>query len=45
MEGAQLELARKLYDQLVQFLKSCQKEGDSTIEDVLKRLEELKKET
>jgi len=34
-----------LTDQLEKFLKACKAEGDVTIDDVLKRLEELKKET
>jgi len=31
--------------QLEQFLKVCKAEGDTSIDDVLKRLEDLKKET
>ncbi len=38
-------LARKITAQLEEFLKACKSEGDSTIDDVLRRLEELKKET
>ena len=40
-----IETVKKLTDQLQQFLKTCKEEGDTTIDDVLKRLEELKKET
>ena len=45
MEEFMIEIAKKLTDQLEKFLKSCKTEGDVTIDDVLKRLEELKKET
>ena len=44
MDEPVIELARKLTEQLEAFLKACQKEGDSSIEDVLKRLEDLRKE-
>lgn len=40
-----IELARKMTEKLEKFLKACKAEGDATIDDVLKRLEELKKET
>lgn len=45
MDEPATELVRKLTDQIEKFLKACRAEGDITIEDVLKRLEELKKET
>jgi hypothetical protein len=38
-------IIKKLTNQFEQFLKACKAEGDTTIDDVLKRLEELKKET
>jgi hypothetical protein len=44
MEDIYLETIRKLTAQFEQFLKACKSEGDQTIDDVLKRLEELKKE-
>ncbi|MCF7887652.1 MAG: hypothetical protein K9L76_00080 [Candidatus Omnitrophica bacterium] len=34
-----------LTDQIRKFLESCKAGGDTTIDDVLKRLEDLKKET
>lgn len=40
-----IKLAQKLTDQIEKFLKTCKAEGDVTIDDVLKRLEDLKKET
>ena len=45
MEEAIVKLARRITGQLESFLKACKAEGDTTIDDVLKRLEELKKET
>ncbi len=45
MDEPTIQLARKMTDQLEKFLRSCKQEGDVTIDDVLKRLEELKKET
>lgn len=45
MEEAIVKLARRITDQLESFLKACKAKGDITIDDVLKRLEELKKET
>ncbi len=45
MDEPTIQLARKVTDQLEKFLRSCKQEGDVTIDDVLKRLEELKKET
>lgn len=40
-----LEMIEKLTDRFEEFLKACKAEGDTTIDDVLKRLEDLKKET
>lgn len=45
MDEPIIELARKMTEQLEKFLKCCKTEGDVTIDDVLKRLEELEKET
>ncbi|GAG61546.1 unnamed protein product [marine sediment metagenome] len=45
MDELMIKLARKMAGQLEKFLRSCKKEGDVTIDDVLKRLESLKKET
>lgn len=45
MDELMLKMVRKFRDQLEQFLKACKAKGDTTIEDVLKRLEDLKKET
>ena len=45
MNEPMINLARKMADQMEEFLKACKTEGDVTIDDVLKRLEELKKET
>lgn len=45
MEEAIVKLVRRITDQLENFLKACKAEGDTTIDDVLKRLEELRKET
>jgi len=45
MDELMLELAKKITSQLTTFLKACKTEGDATIDDVLKRLEELKRET
>ena len=45
MDELTLEMVKKITDQLEQFLKACKEEGDTTIDDVLKRLEELKKES
>ena len=45
MDKIVLEMVKKLTTQLEQFLRACKFEGDMTIDDVLKRLEELKKET
>jgi hypothetical protein len=44
MDDALLNTIKSLTTQLEKFLKSCKQEGDKTIDDVLKRLDELKKE-
>ena len=45
MDEPVIELARKMTDELEKFLIACKESGDVTIDDVLKRLESLKKET
>ncbi len=45
MDEPVIGLARKITHQIETFLKACRAEGDVTIDDVLKRLEDLKKET
>jgi len=45
MEEFMIKIAKNLTGQLEKFLRACKAEGDVTIDDVLKRLEELKKET
>lgn len=45
MDELMVQMIRKITHQLEQFLKACKEEGDATIDDVLRRLEELKKET
>ena len=45
MNKLMIELAQKITKELEKFLIACKAEGDVTIDDVLKRLEELKKET
>ena len=45
MDDFIIKAAKKLISQFEQFLKACKAEGDITIDDVLKRLEELRKET
>ena len=40
-----IELARKITHQIEKFLTACKADGDVTVDDVLKRLEKLKKET
>lgn len=45
MDEPMIELARKTSEKLEKFLIVCKEAGDVTIDDVLKRLEELKKET
>lgn len=44
MNEALLKTIQSLTIQLERFLKSCKEEGDKTIDDVLKRLDEIKKE-
>ena len=43
MDELMMELARKMTKELEKFLKVCKEAGDVTIDDVLKRLESLKK--
>lgn len=43
MDELMIELARKMTKELENFLIACKEAGDITIEDVLKRLESLKK--
>ena len=38
-----IQLARKMLEELEKFLIACKEAGDTTISDVLKRLESLKK--
>ena len=45
MDDLIVEMVKKITEQLEQFLKACKEEGDTTVDDVLKRLEELKKES
>ena len=45
MDEPMIELAQKMTEELEKFLAACKAEGDITIDDVLKRLEDLKKET
>lgn len=45
MDEPMIELARKMTKKLEKFLIACKAEGDVTVDDVLKRLEALKKET
>ena len=45
MNEPMAKLARKMTKELENFLIACKAAGDITIEDVLKRLEDLKKET
>ena len=44
MDELTVKIAKKLTEQLEKFLRACKAGGDVTIDDVLKRLEELKKE-
>ncbi len=43
MDEPVIELARKMTAELKKFLIACKEAGDVTIDDVLKRLEYLKK--
>lgn len=45
MDKLMIELARKMTKELEKLLRVCKEAGDVTIDDVLKRLESLKKET
>ncbi len=45
MEESMIKIAKNLTDQLEKFLRACKNAGDVTIDDALKRLEDLKKET
>lgn len=45
MEDQIKEIISKLTDKIEQFLKECKREGNTTIDDVLKWIENLKKET
>lgn len=45
MEEKIKELISKLTNQIEKFLRACKAEGDVTIDDVLKRLEDIEKET
>ena len=44
MNESMAKLARKMTKELEKFLRTCKEAGDVTIDDVLKRLEDLKKE-
>lgn len=45
MDKLMIAVIKKITDKLENFLKACKAEGDNTIDDVLRRLEELRKET
>ncbi len=45
MDEIVIEMTKKFTDQIEKFLKACKAKGDATIDDVLKRLEDLQKET
>lgn len=45
MDESMVQLARKMVDQFEKFLIACKEAGDVTIDDVLKRLKSLKKQT
>ena len=45
MDEFMIEIAKKLTDQIEKFLRACKAKGDIIIDDVLNRLEDLKKET
>lgn len=45
MDEPMIELARKMTEELEKFLAACKNAGDVTINDVLKRLEDLRGET
>ena len=45
MEEPVVNLTRKMSEQFKAFLEACKKTGDVTVDDVLKRLEDLRRET
>jgi len=45
MEEPIIEFARIITDEIEKFLLACKEKGDITIDDVLKGLESLKKQT
>ena len=45
MEEPIIKLAHKITDEIEKFLVACKEEGDINIDDVLKRLESLRKQT
>ncbi|MBA7508648.1 hypothetical protein ES705_00580 [subsurface metagenome] len=45
MEEPIIEFARRITDEIEKFLLVCKEEGDITIDDVLKRLKSLRKQT
>jgi len=45
MDETMIKLARKMTEKLEKFLIACKEAGDTTIDDVLKRLESLTKQT
>jgi len=45
MEEPIIELAHKITDEVEKFLVACKEKGDKTIDDVLKLLKALKKQT
>ena len=45
MEDPIIELANRITEEIEEFLLACRDKGDKTIDDVLKRLKALKKQT
>ena len=45
MDELMIKMAAKFMDRFEKFLRACKAEGDNTIDDVLKRFEDLKKKT
>ena len=45
MDKIIIDLIKKLTNEFEKFLRACKSEGDITIDDVLKRLEDLRKES
>jgi len=43
MDDPMVALANKLTSEIERFLRACKADGDTTIDDVLKRLNELRK--